>query len=162
MEPIEFVIPPVIKVITYAGAPEDAFDRFTHGIGAWWPLATHSLGGEEHAASVGFERLEVGGRLVELWRSGEMHVWGAIVDIHRPSRISFTWHVGREADAAQLIELSFAPNADGTTMVKLVHSGWERLGDAARDRRDSYNQGWDLVLARFSRSTPATTGQDTP
>ncbi len=152
MQPIDFDVPPVIKTIIHAGSPEDAFDRFTRGIGTWWPLSTHSLGGPGNALSVQFGRLEVGGRLLERWRSGEPHARGTIVDIRRPSFICFTWHVGRQEDTAQLIELTFDPNEDGTTKVKLTHSGWERLGDKASDARGRYNQGWDGVLARFVKS----------
>jgi hypothetical protein len=121
MTPTEFEVPPVVKTITYAGSSEAAFDRFTLGIGAWWPLSTHSLGGQ-NAVSVGFERLDIGGRLIERWKSGESHVWGAIVDIRRPSFISFTWHVGRHEDTAQLIELTFDPD-DGWNPVLARYAG---------------------------------------
>jgi uncharacterized protein YndB with AHSA1/START domain len=155
METIEFKVPPVIKTVTYAGSPEDAFDRFTLDIGRWWPLATHSLGKSDNALSVGFERLEAGGALVEQCRSGDRYVWGSITDIRRPRLVSFTWHVGRSQDAAQLIEVTFDPNEDGTTKVTLTHSGWERLGDGALEAQQSYNTGWDPVLARY-----VTSGED--
>jgi hypothetical protein len=155
METINFKVPPVIKTIRYTGTTEEAFDRFTRDIGTWWPLATHSLGKSDNALSVGFERLEAGGALVELCRSGDRHVWGFITDIRRPRLVSFTWHVGRLPDTAQLIEVTFDPNEDRTTKVTLTHSGWERLGDRALEAQQSYSTGWDPVLARYVNS-----GQD--
>jgi hypothetical protein len=149
MEPIDFKVPPVIKTITYVGLPEEAFDRFTLEIGTWWPLATHSLGGPDNAVSVSFERLEAGGALVERSRSGDLHVWGSITAIRRPRLVGFTWHVGRHQDTAQLIEVTFDPNEDGTTQVQLTHSGWELLGDGALEAQRSYHTGWDPVLARY-------------
>lgn len=79
MQPTDVEIPPVTKTIVYAGSPEHAFDRFTEGFTTWWPLPTHSVGGPDNAQSAGFERLEVGGQLVERCRSGDLHVWGSIV-----------------------------------------------------------------------------------
>ena len=153
MEMIDFKVPPVIKTITYIGSPDDAFDRFTLEIGTWWPLATHSLGRTENALSVGFERLEAGGALVEQCKSGERHVWGSIIDIRRPRLVSFTWHVGRHQDTAQLIEVTFEPNEDGTTKVTLTHSGWERLGDGTLEARQAYQSGWDPVLDWYFKSS---------
>ena len=149
MEPIDFKVPPVIKTIVYAGPAEAAFDRFTLNIGAWWPLATHSLGRTDDPSSVRFEPLEAGAPLVERCRSGAVHVWGSIIDIRRPHVIRFTWHVGRDPDTAQQIEVAFDANDDGTTRVTLTHSGWERLGDGALDARNGYNTGWDFVLGLY-------------
>jgi hypothetical protein len=35
------------------------------------------------------------------------------------------------------------------TQVELIHTGWESLGELAQARRDGYDTGWDLVLARY-------------
>lgn len=99
--------------------------------------------------SVRIEQLGAGGELVERTRSGDRHVWGTIVELDWPRLISFTWYVGREPDGAQMIEVTFESNSDGTTGVILIHSGWERLGDKALEARDSYDAGWVPVLARF-------------
>jgi len=149
MEPIQFPIPPVVKTVTYPGTLDEAFERFTTGIARWWPLATHSLGRAEQAVSVEFERLEVGAHLVERWRTGETAIWGTIVAVDSPHRLSFTWHVGRAPDTAQRIEVSFDPAGEGATRITLVHSGWERLGDKAAAQRENYDDGWNEVLRRF-------------
>ena len=149
-KPIPFKVPPVIKVIEYAGTPEQAFTRFSADIGAWWPLATHSLARKIEGVSVAFEQLEPGGQLVERWSTGEAHVWGTITDIDPYVRIAFTWHVGRNEDQAQLIELTFNETAPGRTRVQLVHSGWEALGETAAVRRNEYEGGWNLVLSLYA------------
>ena len=145
-----FKVPPVIKVIEYAGTPEQAFSRFSDEIGVWWPLATHSLAGKTEGVSVAFEHLKPGGQLVERWSTGEAHVWGTITAIDFPARIAFTWHVGRNEDQAQLIELTFNATAPGRTRVQLVHSGWELLGETADARRNEYDGGWNFVLSLYA------------
>ncbi len=147
---IPFKVPPVIKVIEYAGTPEQAFTRFSADIGKWWPIATHSLAGKADGVSVAFEHMEPGGQLVERWSTGEAHVWGTITAIDPHVRIAFTWHVGRNEDEAQLIELTFSVTAPGRTRIQLVHSGWESLGEAAAIRRNEYNEGWNFVLSLFA------------
>jgi uncharacterized protein YndB with AHSA1/START domain len=160
--PIHFPVPPVRKVVMFSGSAEQAFERFTSGIGSWWPLATHSLGREAQALTVGFERIETGARLIERWRDGQQRIWGTLVDVDPPTRVSFTWHVGREADSAQLIELTFEPIKEGLTQVILVHSGWERLGAAGAEARESYNDGWNGVLAQFVRTAVTSAALSDP
>ena len=150
---IPFVVPPVIKVVEYAGTPEQAFTRFTAEFGVWWPLATHSLARKTEGVSVAFENLEPGGQLVERWSTGEAHVWGTITAIDPHVRIAFTWHVGRKENQAQLIELTFEATAPGRTRVQLVHSGWEALGETAATRRHEYHEGWNIVLSRYAAGT---------
>ncbi len=156
MAPIDFPVPPVRKVVIFKGPIERAFDRFTRDIGAWWPLATHSLGGATQAMSAEFERMQIGGRLVERWRDGQIRVWGTLVDLEPPRRIGFTWHVGREADAAQLIEVVFTPIGEAETEVRLTHSGWERLGVSGPQTRDRYDEGWNGVLTLYVQTAQAS------
>jgi uncharacterized protein YndB with AHSA1/START domain len=62
-----------------------------------------------------------------------------------PRRLAFTWQCLLTAEQAQRVEVTFAPAADGTR-VELVHTGWEKLGDAAAAKRDSYDKGWGRVF----------------
>jgi uncharacterized protein YndB with AHSA1/START domain len=143
-----FKIPAVEKTVTIALAPEAAFERFTRHITTWWPLAKFSIGNNA-AATVAFEPLAEGGRIVERWPTGETHIWGTVMAFDPPSRISFTWHAGKTEDKAQLIEVAFLPEGDAT-LVRLTHTGWERLGDKAQETRDSYDNGWVYVLACYA------------
>ena len=141
-------IPPVIKSVRVRESCEDAFRRFTHGIGEWWPLATHSIDPGTTATCVFEER--VGGRIYERHRDGSEAEWGRVTAWEPPRRIVFTWHPGRRASTAQEIEVVFTPKGNGTE-VELTHRGWERYGPGAGKSRDEYSPGWDFVLSHYTR-----------
>jgi uncharacterized protein YndB with AHSA1/START domain len=145
---LPFAVPPVVKSVVFRGQPERAFDRLTLDIGQWWPLGTHSLG-EDPNATLAFESLAPGARLIETLADGTAHVWGSVIESDPPSRLVFTWHVGRSPDLAQTIEVRFQPVDLDRTRVTLTHSGWERLGQAGAAMRENYDNGWVVVLARF-------------
>jgi uncharacterized protein YndB with AHSA1/START domain len=68
-----------------------------------------------------------------------------------PHRVAFTWHPGRaEADATR-VEVMFNQDGPGSTVVRLVHSGWERRPDGA-SARDGYDSGWEPVVRRFAEA----------
>jgi DNA-binding transcriptional ArsR family regulator/uncharacterized protein YndB with AHSA1/START domain len=148
---------PVRKSVTVPLDAMAAFRLFTERIAAWWPLASHSVGGED-AATCAFEP-RVGGRVLETLRSGGEHVWGTIRVWQPPHRLVFSWHPGRGPDTAQEIEIRFHPSGDGGTRVELDHRGWERLGADAAKLRDNYDKGWDTVfVARFGAAARQAKG----
>jgi uncharacterized protein YndB with AHSA1/START domain len=131
------------KSLVVDAAVEDAFRVFTEGIDAWWPLATHSVS-RERAEAVVLEGW-VGGRLYERMSTGEEIAWGEITVWEPPSRLSYTWHPGRDPENGQDVEMRFVAVGQ-KTRVELEHRGWERLGDDAAEAIGSYDTGWDLVL----------------
>lgn len=140
-------IKPVSKEISVPLAPARAFALFTDGIAGWWPLRTHSVAGDE-AVSCRFEP-RVGGRLLETAADGSEHVWGTLLEWDPPARLVMSWHAGRTPDAAQQVSITFTPEGDSTRL-HLVHTGWERLAEAAPRERDSYDSGWDYVLGLYA------------
>jgi hypothetical protein len=63
-------------------------------------------------------------------------------------------HPSRAESDAQLVEITFSPEGEGTR-VDLVSTGWEKMSDKARATRGGYQLGWGLVLNRFAgRFTP--------
>lgn len=139
-----FRVPPVEKSILVPCAPDRAFRAFTTEIGQWWPLSTHSVTGDM-ARAVTIEP-RAGGRVFESDAAGGESDWGRVLEWAPPHRFSMSWHPGRAASNAQTIEVSFS--ADGAaTRVTLAHRGWESLGAEAAKARDSYDGGWDMVLA---------------
>jgi uncharacterized protein YndB with AHSA1/START domain len=146
---------PLIKRVSVPLAPAEAYALFTGGIGAWWPLATHSVE-KERAARCVFEA-RVGGRIYEVRDDGIEHEWGRVTAAEAPSRIVFTWHPGREAATGQEVEVRFDPRGAGT-MVTLEHRGWERLNERAQDIRRGYDSGWDLVFVRCFGGAAARRG----
>ena len=137
---------PLVKEVTVAVPPARAWTVFTEGIDDWWPVGTHSVGGE--GAVVVFEE-GVGGRILERWEGGTEHVWGEVQVWEPPRHLRCTWHPGRDASEATELEVWFEQHEDGTRL-RLEHRGWERRGAEAAGARASYDSGWDFVLGRYT------------
>jgi len=106
---------PIVQSVHVDCPIEDAFDLFTDRFGEWWPLAEHSVSGEDAAG--GEIEPWSGGRVFERTRSGQERYWGTVVEWDPPSRLEFTWARGRVA-------VEFSVEADGTR-VTVTHTGWE-------------------------------------
>ena len=141
------------KSITVDWPQEEAFRRFTTDIASWWPIRSHSVGGERTETVVFEDR--VGGRIYERIRGGEESTWGTLLLWEPPGRVRFTWHPGRGPEGAQEVEVSFIPVPEGTRL-ELIHTGWERLGALGRRARRGYSIGWAYVLRVWAgrRSSP--------
>ncbi len=145
---------PIVESAFVPAAPGAVYAAFTDGIGAWWPVGTHSVTG------VAVEGLELeahaGGLLVEVWADGTRAPWARVDAVVPPSLISFAWNPGGGARPATSVEVAFTPIAGGT-QVRVTHSGWEPLGEEARM---DYVAGWPFVLDRLalhvSRPGPRT------
>jgi hypothetical protein len=110
-------------------------------------MATHSVSGDSDAT------LEVepfaGGRIYERAPNGEEFGWGRVIVWEPPNRLVCEWLVG---DTATELEVRFLPVAAEATVVEIEHRGWERFGEAGRDRRDLNDQGWSRVVPNFIRA----------
>ena len=147
----------VNKTLTVSASPEKAFDAFTAGIGEWWPLETHSFGGDRHDQFT--LEGQTGGRLYETFSDGTEHVIGEVVAYDRPRHVAFTWTQPSWPGSTR-IDVRFTPAGQGSvngagsgepvvgTQVDLTHTGWDDLGSAGEDAFASYNQGWDTVFGR--------------
>ena len=144
-------VAPLVKHATVPCPPPRAFELFTEQISAWWPMATHSVGGSP-ACRVDMAG-HVGGHIIETLPDGTTSIWGTITAWEPPSRVAFTWHPGRDLEEATEVQVVFEPTADTATAVTLLHGGWSARPDGIAARRN-YDTGWDLVLAQF-RSAPA-------
>lgn len=159
MTEIKATLAPVRKRIRVGWTPEEAFRRFTSGIAGWWPLRSHSVGGE-HAETVVFEE-RVGGRIYERSNSGEESTWGTVTAWDPPHRVSFTWHPGRDPKKPSDIEVRVFPDGAGSRL-ELVHTGWESFGPIAAKARRGYGIGWAYVLRIWAgrRSSPMVLAMD--
>jgi uncharacterized protein YndB with AHSA1/START domain len=132
------------KEIHVDASPETAFRVFTEEIARWWPLHKYGIFLEDRD-TVDFEDRE-GWRLVERAKDGRETVWGEVLDYEFASRLRMTWHPGRSLEEMPTeIELTFAADGDGTTVV-LEHRGWEKCGAERREARTGYDRGWSEVL----------------
>ena len=129
------------KTVLVDFAPEEAFELFTSRINSWWPVRTHSYGGE-NVKEVVLEPV-VGGRLYEVTADGEQD-WGKVLAWEPPTRLLLDWQIG-EACGTE-VEVRFSPEGPGSR-VELEHRGF-----SSGDPRDRYAGGWDVVLAPFVES----------
>ncbi len=122
-----------------------AFTTWTTDIGLWWPR-DHTRSGDP--AAISFEA-GVGGRVVEHTRTGDEVEWGRVVAWDPPGRLAYLWYLGGGPEDGTDVEVTFTQQPDGTTVVELVHTGWERLGERGRARRDGNLGGWSDVIAPY-------------
>jgi len=136
---------PVVRAAHVRRTPEEAFALFTKDIGAWWPLTTHGIYGS--GGSLAFAE----GLLVERSLVGQENVWAEVSAWEPPERLVLQWHPGRPADDASEVEVRFHGDEHGTR-VEIVHRGWERFGEDAERRRDSYAgpNAWGFVLDHYA------------
>jgi uncharacterized protein YndB with AHSA1/START domain len=139
-------IEPIEIAIEVEALPAVCYERFTQGFGEWWPTLTHSL--SRHADTRCALEAREGGRLFETVPDGTEHVWGMVTAVIPGERLRFTWHPGRDVESAQWVEVSFEPAGPGSR-VKLVHGGWEALGEIAPILRREYAHGWQHVFAEL-------------
>jgi hypothetical protein len=125
-------------------SPEHAFDVWASRINAWWPR-DHTVG---QAVAVILQEA-VGGRIYERDAEGVEHDWGQVTAWDRPTRLGFTWHLGRSAEEATEVEIRFVAAGTGTTRVEIEQNGWDRFGEAASSWRDRNRVGWDSLLPHF-------------
>jgi uncharacterized protein YndB with AHSA1/START domain len=141
------VIEPVRQSVEVPLSPEDAFDLFTSGIGAWWPYKTHFSRGP--VESLIFEP-RLGGELKEVCADGVIATYGEVVGWDPPHRVVIKWMVALHRVPPTEVEVSFRPTVAGTR-VELEHRGF-----LEQSYRDSYAGGWPGVLRLFVER--ATTG----
>lgn len=135
-------VEPVRRTVTVERSVEDAFRLFTDGIDTWWPVASHSYGGEEVERTV-FES-RVGGRVYEVQKGGAERDWAEVVVWEPPERIVLAWKICKPTE----VEVRFTAEGGGT-LVELEHRGWERVSEEQRAQRESYAGGWVTVLGQF-------------
>jgi hypothetical protein len=70
--------------------------------------------------------------------------------------VAFTWHAGTPEAEAGLVEVTFTAIGPDSTVVELVHSGWENRPDGA-GARAGYETGWDTVIGHYVRAVTSLT-----
>jgi uncharacterized protein YndB with AHSA1/START domain len=130
------------KTVLVDFPPDQAFDLFTRRIAKWWPVQSHSYGGDE-VTDVVFEP-QVGGRLYEVTAKGQQD-WGRVLEFDPPNGFKLEWLIGQASGTE--VEVTFAPEGPGSRVV-LEHRGFT-VGEA----RDNYAGGWEVVLGTYVEST---------
>jgi uncharacterized protein YndB with AHSA1/START domain len=130
---------------TVACPPEWAFEVWAVETSRWWPRS-HSRSGDPEV--VAFEP-RPGGRIYERTSDGVEHEWGEVLAWEPPSRIAYLWHIyGERADATE-VEITFAATEEGSTRVRIVHTGWDRLGERGARLRERNESNWRSLLEHY-------------
>lgn len=130
-------------------SPGHAFRTWTERATSWWPPG-HTMS-HHPAATIVFEP-RIGGRIYERSPEGEELEWGEITAWEPPHRLAYRWHIATTPDRATEVEIRFLAIQMGATEVRIVHSGWERLGDDGQAWRDANVGGWGGVLPAYSEA----------
>lgn len=141
-------IAPVVKSIVVERSALDAFHLFTEQIGAWWPLATHTLANHAQGQSSVTAVIEAHehGRVYEVLHDGTELDWGVVVSFEAGVHFAMRWHLQHPVEEATLVSVSFEALTDASCRLVLVHSDWERMGTDAASARANYEQGWAGVF----------------
>lgn len=135
-------VDPVDLTFDIKCTPEHAFKTYTEHMTKWWPLETHSVDGKK-AVSCHMD-ISVGGRITEQGAGGEEHHWGTVIECVPPNKLRHTWHPGSTPDKATEVDITFT-GKDGRTQMRILHTGWEVLGDRASAVQEGYVSGWQFV-----------------
>lgn len=130
---------------------ETAFKIFTAEIGAWWRRGTMYWIDADRAVDLRFEP-HVGGRLIEVYdlTSGEGHEIGRVKAWEPGERLVFTWRMPNWPDGVDTdVEVRFT-DAPGGTLVRVEHSGWDRLGADGVAMGAGYSRGWGELLDMYA------------
>ena len=128
--------------------PEGAFELWAERTSLWWPKG-HSVSADPDLTVI-FEP-RAGGRIYERTGEGVEHDWGEVLDWEPPHRLRYLWHLRFDRSDATEVEVTFTA-AGACTEVAIVHSGWERLGAAAEERRERNRRGWSAVIEPYQRA----------
>ena len=139
-------VEPIRHAVVVQRSVEDAFALLTDRIATWWPLGTHSYGGED-AETVVFET-RAGGRLYERQRDGTERVWAEVVAWEPPNRFVLAWKICEGTE----VEFRVTPDGDGAR-VELEHRGWANIPAQRAEQHGNYAAGWVVVLGAFKQST---------
>lgn len=145
---------PITIELEVACPPAHAFAVWTDRTGLWWP-DSHTVSGDP--AHIVFEPL-AGGRIYEQARDGSQHDWGEVVTWEPPHRLVYRWHLMFAPADATTVEITFAARGDATA-VRIVHDGWDALGEVAQARRDRNRRGWAGLLPHYRDAIAGPAGQ---
>lgn len=150
----------VRRSVSVNASVERAFHVFTEEFDSWWPRS-HHIGKSplKKAVIEGFQ----GGRCYSQQEDGTDCPWGKITAWDPPKRFTIAWLIDANwqyqpnPEAASEVEISFTPQADGTTRVDLEHRNFERMGPSGNNMRMMVDSpgGWGDLLRMFAEKASA-------
>jgi uncharacterized protein YndB with AHSA1/START domain len=145
---------PVRKTISVKTGVERAFTVFTEGFDSWWPRS-HKLFEADLASAV--IEAKAGGRCYQRAVDGTECDWGMITVWEPPRRLVVAWQLDGQwqydpdLSHASEVEITFTPEAGGSTRVDLEHRHFERHGAGAAQVQVGVGSegGWGGLLKLF-------------
>ncbi len=139
------MIEPLVTEVRLRCSAAHAFATWTGRFGAWWPPG-HTSSGEPGATAHLDPRL--GGRIFERTPEGREIEWGEVTTWDPPRQLGYRWHIRRPREQATDVLVEFLPEK-AATLVRITHTGWERLGDDGPGWRDANRGGWSGLLPHY-------------
>jgi uncharacterized protein YndB with AHSA1/START domain len=140
---------PIVVEFEVRATPEHAFDVWTSRPSMWWPKS-HTVTQDPDLIVV-FEPFP-GGRIYERGSDGVEHEWGEVISWEPPARLNYLWHLFFDRSEATEISVTFTAQKGGSR-VRLVQTGFEKLGDVVGpERRHRTNHAWLEVTGYYRAS----------
>ncbi len=137
---------PIVVEFEVAVPQSRAFEVWTGKPSMWWPRS-HTIT-QDPDVEIVFEPF-VGGRIFERSSNGAEHDWGEILIWEPPTRIDYLWHLFFDRAEATEITVTFNEFGGGS-LVRLVQTGFERLGEGVgTQRRQRTNEAWSEVTRYY-------------
>lgn len=144
---------PISKNVTVPLPADAAFDLFIKRMHEWWPMETHSVSsmvdGLDPALGLNIDG-RLGGQIIERLADGSDSIWATITAFQPGEQLALDWYPGSEPKLATQVVVKFVASEHGTR-VELTHTGFEVRGDAAEALRGNYDEGWNPVMALFTK-----------
>jgi hypothetical protein len=143
----------VRKEITVEASQTRAFNVFAQELGAWWPLATHHIGGAPAETAIIEPR--AGGRWFERAADGTECDWGHVLIWDPPGRLVLSWEISadwkHDESIDTQVEVRFVAVGPALTRVELEHRRLEGFGAAAEQMRGIFDSegGWSRILREY-------------
>ena len=146
---------PVRKSITVRASVAQAFEIFTEDFDSWWPRG-HHIGSAPMKSAIIESR--PGGRCYTVQIDGTECDWGTVLAWEPPHRLVIAWQVTGdwkyepEIEKSSEVEIRFAAEPDGRTLVSLEHRHLDRSGPLAGAMRAALESpnGWSGTLQNFA------------
>jgi uncharacterized protein YndB with AHSA1/START domain len=133
--------------------PARAFELFTGEMTSWWP-AKHHIGSAPIAEIVIEPR--TGGRWFTRHEDGTETYTGFVTAWEPPSRLVVTWQIAADwqyhDDFVTTVEVTFQPEGDDRTRVRLEHRDLDAFGTDAAAMRETFEgpDAWNGTLQAFA------------
>ena len=133
----------VVVERTVPRGSHEAFNGFAEYLHLWWPEELTDFGEGTHPE---FEA----GVLTETGMDGETAVWATVRTREPDTLLELDWVAGHSPGTPTDVRVDFVSEGEGSTTVRVRHSGLDRLPEAAKEH-ERIQAEWEEVLGRYAR-----------